>query len=403
MNLFPMRRARGFSLVELMVSVVVGMLALMFATRLITGAEQNKQAALGGSDAMQNGMLAMFSISNDAAQAGFGLNDPILVGCDTVMVDNNGYTLAQVPRGAANVRPLAAAVIESNGANPDRISLYSGSSQAGTATLRVMNAFSAGGATLEVDRVPYGFSRNDVLLLAPETAGGQCALTQITTEPVAAALLATQTVSVAPVAGARFASIGAGAGPSFVASMTRAFNLGQANTLSFHTWSVANGFLQLRATDLAGASANPSTVTDNVVSIKAQYGFDKGAPPSDGQFNPDNGMVVSEWSPTMINADGIGGVGDAEDYQRITALRIAVVARSRSPERPAPGAACTATTTRPVVFASASPAGVAPAPVSVNVAVAGDPVDWKCYRYRVFETIVPMRNSAWRPFANRKP
>jgi type IV pilus assembly protein PilW len=33
----------------------------------------------------------------------------------------------------------------------------------------------------------------------------------------------------------------------------------------------------------------------------------------------------------------------------------------------------------------------------VNVAVAGDTLDWKCYRYRVFETIVPIRNAQWRP------
>ena len=33
----------------------------------------------------------------------------------------------------------------------------------------------------------------------------------------------------------------------------------------------------------------------------------------------------------------------------------------------------------------------------VNVAVAGDTMDWKCYRYRVFETIVPIRNAQWRP------
>jgi type IV pilus assembly protein PilW len=31
------------------------------------------------------------------------------------------------------------------------------------------------------------------------------------------------------------------------------------------------------------------------------------------------------------------------------------------------------------------------------VAVAGDPIDWKCYRYRVFETIVSLRNAEWRP------
>jgi len=29
--------------------------------------------------------------------------------------------------------------------------------------------------------------------------------------------------------------------------------------------------------------------------------------------------------------------------------------------------------------------------------VAGDTLNWKCYRYRVFETIVPLLNSQFRP------
>jgi type IV pilus assembly protein PilW len=37
---------------------------------------------------------------------------------------------------------------------------------------------------------------------------------------------------------------------------------------------------------------------------------------------------------------------------------------------------------------------------AVSTAVTGDTVDWKCYRYRVFETIVPLRNSGWRPTAS---
>jgi type IV pilus assembly protein PilW len=394
MNRHPdMRRVRGFSLVELMVSVVVGMLALMFATRLIAGAEQNKQAALGGSDSMQNGMLAMFSISNDAAQSGYGLNDPIIVGCDTIMSDVNGYALLTASRAGATVSPLAAAVIESNGADPDRISLYAGSSMAGTGTLRVTANYTAG-SELDVDRVPYGFAQNDVILVAPETLGGKCALAQISSDPSTLAKPpAPQSVLVAPVAGARFnrASLGA----TYNAGIARMFNLGPARSLSFHTWSVAGGFLQLRATDLAGASAAPSTVVDNVVSIKAQYGFDQRA---GVLFDPQNGMQVTQWSPIMIDADGDGTVGGAGDYQRITALRIAVVARSKAPDRPAAGAACVSSL-QPL-FAAVEPAGVVqPAALTVNVAVAGDPVDWKCYRYRVFETIVPLRNSAWRPTA----
>jgi len=42
-------QAAGFSLVELMVSIVIGLLAVMFATRMMTDSEGNKDGALGGS------------------------------------------------------------------------------------------------------------------------------------------------------------------------------------------------------------------------------------------------------------------------------------------------------------------------------------------------------------------
>ena len=83
-----MRRQRGFSIVELMVAVVIGMLALLFATRMVTTGEKARQAALTGSDSMQNGMLALYSLSNDASDAGWGLNDTMLAGCDTVFADS---------------------------------------------------------------------------------------------------------------------------------------------------------------------------------------------------------------------------------------------------------------------------------------------------------------------------
>lgn len=385
------RRSTGFSLVELMVSVVVGLLALAFATRMIVGAEQNKAAALGGSESMQNGMLALFSLDDDIAQAGFGLNDPIAAGCDTVFADTKGFTLAAATRGGLAVSPVGAAVIVSGGAAPDTISLYSGTSMAGTATVR-LSADYAGGTQLNIDRVAYGFAQRDVILVAPETAGGKCALAQISNDPTVPST--PQTIQIATGTAYRYNS--GGLGSTFKANQARVFNLGPDAGLALHTWSVSDGLLQLRSTNLDGAAAAPSTVIDNVVSIKAQYGFDTRAPIN---FLPETGMRVSQWSATMIDADGDGVAGGAGDYQRIAALRIAVVARSKAVER-ATGAGCGTTTVLPVVFASAQPQGVAAAPISVNVTVTGDPVDWKCYRYRVFETIVPLRNSGWRPTAS---
>jgi type IV pilus assembly protein PilW len=177
----------------------------------------------------------------------------------------------------------------------------------------------------------------------------------------------------------------------------RMFNLGPAKSLSFHTWSVDDGFLRLQATNLGADSAAlaPAPVLDNIVSIKAQYGFDTRAGVA---FAPGDGVVIKEWSSSMINADNAGVTGDAGDYQRITALRIAVVARSKVPERPQPGQACVAQVPDPRwIFTAKEPSTAPLAKVMVDLTVPGDTVDWKCYRYRTFESVIPLRNSAWRP------
>ncbi|MES2127190.1 MAG: PilW family protein [Pseudomonadota bacterium] len=385
-------RMGGFSIVELMVSVVIGLLALVFATRMIATAELSKQSALGGSDAMQNGMLALFSMHGDASQAGWGLNDPLLVGCDTVFADSNGYVMPTVVRSsgvvATTVRPISPVLITSNGAAPDTITFYSGTSMSGTGTLRLTNNYVAG-TVLEVDRPNYGFAIGDVFVVAPETRGAsRCSLSMISNFVSGA----TQQLTFAAGGVNRFNS--GSLGLPFGSNLARLFNLGPATTLSFHTWSVLSGYLRLSATDLAGSAPTPITVVDNIVSIKAQYGLDTRV---GAAFTPTSGMQVSVWSNTMIDADGDLTAAGAGDFERIAAVRIAVVARSRAPEKPNGSGLCSATTAQPVVFGSAEPAGVTAVPITVSVAVAGDSVDWHCYRYRVFETIVPLRNAGWRP------
>lgn len=386
----------GFSLVELMVSVVIGLLALLFATRLIVSGEKNKDAAVGGSDSMQNGMLAMFSLSGDATEAGWGLNDPMLAGCDTVFADANGYALPGAQRGGANITPLAAVVIQSNGANPDVISFNSGTSQAGAGSVKLTADYTVGN-TLTVDsKNPYAFSNGDVLVIAPMTPGsGKCSLFQLSGFGVGAQQ---NNILIASGGAYRFNPL-AGLATPYKLNLAYIYNLGSPTLLHFHTWSVANGVLLLRATELAGAEAAGVSVTDNVVSIKAQYGFDARLPgPKPYDPNPGaDGMQITTWSSTMIDADSDGVIGSPGDFQRVAAVRIAVVARSKNTEKPNSAGQCSATTVRPTVFAGVAPAGVAAAPVQVNVAVAGDSVAWQCYRYRVFETIVQIRNAQWRP------
>ena len=383
----PSSRQRGFSLVELMVSVALGMLALLFTLRMVGGAEQTRRSALGGSDEMQNGMVALFSLGNDASGAGYGLNDPILAGCNTQLSDTLGYELAPATRGTATVTPLAPVVIESHGANPDRISFYAGTSVGGTPTLRLTGDAAAGAAQLDVDRISYGFSRGDVLVVAPEQPGGDCRVVQRSDTDQTASRVMLETGN-----GMRFN--GGTSTASFKGFAARVFDLGPAGNLAFRSWSVADGYLQLQAAAPDAAAGQPATVAEDIVSIKAQYGFDTR---TGSAFLPQNGLQVNRWSATMIDADGSGTTGDNGDWQHIAAVRLAVVARSKAVEHPAAGAACTATTAQPVVFAGDAPTGVAGVPVTLDVAVAGDPVDWRCYRYRAFETVVTLRNAGWRP------
>jgi type IV pilus assembly protein PilW len=397
-------RHHGFSLVELMVSLVIGLLALLFATRLVTSGETNKDAALGGSDSMQNGMLAMFQLSGDAGIAGWGLNDRTVAGCETTFSDARGYQLLTAKRNGVDITPLAAVVIQSNGANPDVISFNSGSSNAGVGSLLMTAAYSGQSYITGPTKNAYGYNDGDVLVVAPQAPDRPCTLMQMAGFNPAAGHNNELLLN----SGGQYRYNPANAmAQAYDQNVTYMYSLGRAEQLHFHTWSVRNGTLLLRATDLAGAEQAGVSVADNIVSIKAQYGFDTRVLP-DYDPNPSNngtqmlptgngGMQVGAWSSAMINADGDAVTGGLGDYQRVAAVRIAVVARSKTVLKPDLAGACTASSVMPTVFASNVPSGVAAVPVQVNVAVAGDAISWKCYRYRVFETIVPILNAQYRP------
>lgn len=120
-----------------------------------------------------------------------------------------------------------------------------------------------------------------------------------------------------------------------------------------------------------GYSGNGGTfnsIADGVVLMKAEYGTD-----SNGDGVVDN----TEWS-TATPANPLS----------VLAIRVAIVARSAKPEKPNSSGVCTTTTVSPTWAGGTLD-------LSGNRGLAsGD--DWKCYRYKVFQTTVPLRNVIWR-------
>ena len=72
----PHRPAAGFSLVEIMVGMVIGMLGLIIMMQVFSLSESQKRTTTGGGDAHSNGAIALFGLQRDLRQAGFGVSDP---------------------------------------------------------------------------------------------------------------------------------------------------------------------------------------------------------------------------------------------------------------------------------------------------------------------------------------
>jgi type IV pilus assembly protein PilW len=151
------------------------------------------------------------------------------------------------------------------------------------------------------------------------------------------------------------------------------YNLGAGPTRN--TYRVANNQLLM---DSMFSTTTSLTLADNIVLLKAQYGKDDGVANgtvTNATYVADDG-AVDGYSNTMPVTPS------ATDLARVLSVRMAVVARSAQAEKPSvEGGACDTTTAAPTW--------------SGGTLDLSTDVNWKCYRYRVFETTVPMRNLLW--------
>jgi len=179
---------------------------------------------------------------------------------------------------------------------------------------------------------------------------------------------------------------GGGLGIAYPANTTKVFNLG-GNPVSSQ-FSVFNDQLVFR--DQLTGAPTPLVLLDNVISFQAQYGFDaRPGPQTTLQVPAQNFLIgVGGFSDNVEDADSSGAAGNSGDWMRLGAVRIAVVVRNKYPEKPDPVTnQCNATVNPPSWTWSAIPLAVM------------DPADtgeWRCYRYKVFETVIPLRNMFWR-------
>ena len=360
-------RQGGFSLIELMVGLVIGLLVTLVIMQMFATFEGQKRTTSSTADAQTSGSVALYNLQRDVQLAGFGLP----------LFDANNMPL--------NCSPMPTVDHDDNGATPPislaPIDIVDGGTAAGASdrvTVRYGTSASAGipvrvwlvpNANSAVRRMDFNMNcvQDDVVIAM---RGNTCNSTTVIQAPAD-----NQQINLRP------PRINIVEGDSISC-------MGGWNEFQFQV--VANQLTRLNTFN----NTVRTPVVDGIVNIQAQYGIS--AVPNNNQ--------ITRW----VNATGVwaaAAIGNSavctdalSNRNCIKAVRVAIVARNGLLENlPAVSAACSSiTNANPVGVCawdatSANPAVASPAP-AIDLS---NTVNWNQYRYKVYETIIPLRNIVW--------
>ncbi|MDD3379910.1 MAG: PilW family protein [Rugosibacter sp.] len=391
------RFQRGFTLVEVLVGMAVALIGMVMMFQSMQVWDARKRTTASGSDAQVAGSIAMFSLERDLKMAGYGFGNATAMGCtlSTFDVERGG------PISAGLIRMVPVLIDNGPAGAPDTLTVLYGSGSTMSASQAFDNLMPP---PVVVDSdAKRANSRTGLrpgeIIIATDSGNLQCGLFEITgnanadgltvdhlmgaytnytdnqnvtaqTSLGAADLARLQTQFLNNSGAARYNDGTA----QNVGSTGAIFNLGTFPQLN--VWQITNRrFLTVNNT-LANQVA-PTEVAEGIIDLQAEYGVD---------LDADGVVSAAEWT-TVTPAT-------AADWRQLRAVRVALLARSQQYET----TVVTPTTDNPTWAGGAfTMRNVDDTPDTNPMDGTGKPTpnNWRSYRYRVYETVVPLRNLAW--------
>ncbi len=358
------RLMRGMSLPEILAAVLIGLVGMVVIMQVYATSEERKRTTTGTSDAQINGNIALFTLESSIRSAGFGMVSPgsNMLGCTTRAYNSD----RPAPDFTFPMAPVSITVGAAGA--PDSITVIYGDSP------NVVEGNAFVGAALSGADFPLKNAAGVLLgdLVVASESGLDCSMAEVTGFVPAAINTVEHASGVAysyvdnagnTISPTATYNKGGGSGVDY-STAAMLFTLGRAPTVV--TYQIGNDRLQTRtlipyvaAQDGDGDGTSDADIGDGIVQLKAQYGKDTNAD-----------SVVDAWNTTAPTTSA--------EWMQVRALRIAVLARSAQFEKTAVTAAA------PTWFGGA-----------FTMSNPADGTDWRNYRYRVYETVVPLRNMIW--------
>ena len=357
---------KGMSLVEILVGVLIGLIGIVVIFQVLATAEERKRTTSSGSDAQVAGAIALYTMERNLRPAGYGFSASTYMGCTV-----NAYDSARP--GGNFTFPLAPIQITQGASGaPDTLTVLWGNSSTFVAT----QTFTASAATSKKTQGRAGLQTGDLVVVAG--AGPVCAMAEVTDNTNAdGATIDHAAGSYTNAAGtsavARFNPAG---GPVVAFTQGNLFNFGTVPVRNI--WSIRSGKVltvsnDLRYTDANGDGLNDWVeVAEGIIDLQAEYGVD---------LDNNNMISSAEWQTAT-----------PADWSKVRAIRVALLSRSGQYEK------TKVTTSAPSWIGNTTPAVNTFTMNNVDGTPDTDPSDpnnWRNYRYRVFQTIIPLRNMIW--------
>lgn len=278
-------RSLGFSLVEIMVGLVIGLLATLVIMQVFSVFEGQKRATTGGADAQTNGGVAIYTIQREASMAGYGM--PVF------STKNPALKCDPLPTLGVGGPGLFPVLITDGGTGSDTLTIRYGSTQRGG--IPISGTF-VGPSVTVVNNM--GCLVGDTVLVVD---GSACAMQTVS------ALLGNTNITLAAAPAVTTGSIAC---------------MGAWNEVAYTT--AAGG----------GLTRNGIPSAADVVSLQAQYGL-TAAPAVKGN------NTITEW------ANAAAAAPDLAMRLRIRAVRIALIARNGAYEKDVVSYACDTVAPKP--------------------------------------------------------
>ena len=326
----------GFSLVEIMVGMAIGLLTTLVIMQIFSAFEGQKRATTGSADAQTSGSIALFSITRDMQMAGYGL---IPAATSPLDCDPSPTTA-----GGIDLSPIVIVDGGDAAGASDTISIRYGTAATGGVPTEI-GAISAGGGTTATMSTNLGCSAGDEALIMNGTS---CRIKTVTALDSTTGVVLNNLTDV--IVGARLSC------------------LGRWTQLTYQS---VGGNLEV--------NGNPRIT--GIVNLQAQYGISDSA-----ELNQ-----ITQWVDATTATGWDAPSVTVANRNRIKAVRVAVVARNEQFEKEELASSSALCSADGQAAWTSTDEEDSPAPTIDLTNIA----NCQHYRYRVFETIVPFRNVIW--------